>query len=616
MLQESIELGRPLQIVTLDMAEKKVTVNEEDLASLTKSLRETGVSQVAVVSVMGAFRTGKSFLLDLFLRYLRHDEKVRASGAEADEAMPPARAEGVQFPLPDWITSAGGTLEGASDDCSAGFRFKGGMDRCTQGIWVWSEPFVRRIDGKDVALLLMDTQGAWDSQMTKEQSATIFGLTAVLSSKQIYNISMQIQEDKVENLTYFMEFAQAALRAASNDLNSNSAQKPETLQRINSEASRPFQSLEFLVRDWKHFEDEFTMEQCHEQMQDHMSRHLDPAKVAENSTVTALNNMFHKISCFCLPHPGRKIEKETWTGAVKDIDSDFLRFIDSYVKNVFKTGLEVKSILGTELSTMSFAPILRNFVEAFHSSAPAAMTFTQAMTNCTILLAKEGAMKNYQQKMDKFVASNNRGSDPEVFQAKHDSLVKDLGEEFNKATIFGNQDVVAEAWTELQGNIQRMHARYVEENKRRLERALVSLANIALVGLALFLLDWLSNWVCDWWLPVCYEMSKLAMAAYVLIFGYLGFQVWRLWKDRGQLAAMMAGGELWKEMIRLLGLYGDVAKNTNCADFPAVLKRIVSGESAVPDTNASGNQALSFLHLQFRLPALAWGTPPHKTNNQ
>ncbi len=41
--------------------------------------------------------------------------------------------------------------------------------------------------------------------MTKEQSATVFGLTAVLSSTQIYNISKQIQEDKVENLRHFME---------------------------------------------------------------------------------------------------------------------------------------------------------------------------------------------------------------------------------------------------------------------------------------------------------------------------------------------------------------------------------------------------------------------------
>merc|ERR1719199_2050888 len=89
------------------------------------------------------------------------------------------------------------------------------MDVCTEGIWVWSEPFLRIIDGKRVALLLMDTQGAWDSSMTKEQSATIFGLTAVLSSKQIYNVSMQVQEDKVENLTYFMRFAQTAIQKAS-----------------------------------------------------------------------------------------------------------------------------------------------------------------------------------------------------------------------------------------------------------------------------------------------------------------------------------------------------------------------------------------------------------------
>lgn len=79
---------------------------------------------------------------------------------------------------------------------------------------MWSVPFVRQLNsGEKVALVLMDTQvrlsalklrsvmafsqGAWDSKMTKEQSATVFGLTAVLSSKQIYNTSKQIQEDKV-----------------------------------------------------------------------------------------------------------------------------------------------------------------------------------------------------------------------------------------------------------------------------------------------------------------------------------------------------------------------------------------------------------------------------------
>lgn len=69
----------------------------------------------------------------------------------------------------------GGQPSGVVPRAEDGFRFKGGMDHCTEGIWVWSEPFVRQVDGEPVALVLMDTQGAWDGNMTKEQSATIFG---------------------------------------------------------------------------------------------------------------------------------------------------------------------------------------------------------------------------------------------------------------------------------------------------------------------------------------------------------------------------------------------------------------------------------------------------------
>lgn len=49
--------------------------------------------KVCVLSVVGAFRTGKSFLLSLFLRYLRH------VAGRKDDASPTDTA---------WLTSEGG----------------------------------------------------------------------------------------------------------------------------------------------------------------------------------------------------------------------------------------------------------------------------------------------------------------------------------------------------------------------------------------------------------------------------------------------------------------------------------------------------------------------------
>jgi hypothetical protein len=58
-----------VQIVEIEEDENVFRLNEEGLAAVLA--RVPPDSKVAVVAVAGAFRTGKSFLLDLFLRYLR-----------------------------------------------------------------------------------------------------------------------------------------------------------------------------------------------------------------------------------------------------------------------------------------------------------------------------------------------------------------------------------------------------------------------------------------------------------------------------------------------------------------------------------------------------------------
>ena len=61
-----------------------------------------------------------------------------------------------------------------------------GSNRDTSGILIWSEPFVVvGPEGKETAVLLMDTQGAFDSQSTVKDCATIFALSTMVSSVQV-----------------------------------------------------------------------------------------------------------------------------------------------------------------------------------------------------------------------------------------------------------------------------------------------------------------------------------------------------------------------------------------------------------------------------------------------
>ena len=56
-------------IVTGDSEKDYFVLRQENLASIIAKIPDD--AKVSIVSVVGAFRTGKSFLLNFFLRYLR-----------------------------------------------------------------------------------------------------------------------------------------------------------------------------------------------------------------------------------------------------------------------------------------------------------------------------------------------------------------------------------------------------------------------------------------------------------------------------------------------------------------------------------------------------------------
>ena len=190
--KETIDVESPfqeaLQIVSVGTEEDAFafTFLEDNLNSILSQIPPGW--KVSVVSVVGAFRTGKSFLLSWFLRYLHHLSENKTSEDKSEK----------------WYDK----FQTLGND---GFDWRGGAERNTTGIWMWKKPHFMEKDGEQLAVLLVDTQGMFDNETTMALTASIFGLSTLLSSYQIYNVEKRIQEDNLQQLALFSEYARMAM---------------------------------------------------------------------------------------------------------------------------------------------------------------------------------------------------------------------------------------------------------------------------------------------------------------------------------------------------------------------------------------------------------------------
>lgn len=532
--------------MTINSETGTLDVNVEALELISRNIASTGVHKIAIVSVMGAYRTGKSFLLDLFLRFLR-----------AQEAPPDINEENTEASgIPPWLMREGGVIsEGRTKDIGkVGFEWRGGMDKVTEGLWIWSKPYVLELNrsggessyNEKLCVLLLDSQGAFDSKLTKEQSATIFGLTAILSSYQIYNVSKQIQEDTIENLHYFMECAGSCVRL----LQSESMEDPGTTL---------FQHLQFLVRDWPNFESDWNMDRCERQMNEHLAQHLEDAR--DNTTSEALKNMFASVSCWMLPHPGLVVNKSTWTGDIHDLDKEFLKFLDAYVHRVFSGTLNAKEILGKPLSASTFVDVVTTLAKSFTGLVPEGVNLATALARTTNLMNKEQSLQQYRNSLEDILNVKYKKGLPAVEFHKLQTEARDTALElFVKGTRFGpvsERDAVQE---ELMSEIGRLDRHYADENRRRMESALTGFAGIALLICILYSLDKLSDVTCDWYSQTCVRMSNALLLVYSLLAIGVLTNVYLLFQSKGRAVAVVAVIEMGKSVVTLAMELGDYVK--------------------------------------------------------
>ena len=146
-------LNKPIEFIKISPS-GKCSITEEASEMLSKI-----DSNLAVVSIAGIYRSGKSYLLNRLL--------------------------------------------GRQD----GFEIGPNISSCTKGIWIWGDTI--KLNNKNTEVLIIDTEGLASAFEDRNENIDIiiFCLSVLLSSLFIYNSMKNIDESAIESLALVLNFA-------------------------------------------------------------------------------------------------------------------------------------------------------------------------------------------------------------------------------------------------------------------------------------------------------------------------------------------------------------------------------------------------------------------------
>ncbi|GFS22103.1 atlastin-3 [Elysia marginata] len=424
--------GHPVQVVvTTD--DHQFELDEDALAQilLRPDIRD---KKISIVSVAGSFRKGKSFLLDFFLRFL----SVEGS--------------------PDWLGDEEAPLEG--------FSWRGGSDRDTTGILIWSEPFIlKNRSGEEIVVLLMDTQGAFDSESTVKDCATIFALSTMLSSVQVFNLTQNIQEDDLQHLQLFTEYGRLALED-------------------NDNFSKPFQALQFLVRDWSFpYEAPYGATGGRQILEKRLKisdkQHPELQQIRKH-----ISSCFDKISCFLLPHPGLRVATNPYfDGRLKDIEKDFLDQLQVLTPMLLaRENIVLKEINGQKVRCEEMMEYFKAYIKIYQGEElPEPKSMLQATAEANNLAAVANSKALYNKKMEEICGGDKPYLHPDTLQVEHNRCVEMCVDLFHSTRKMGGpefcqmyEDQLKEDLTEAFANFTRYVMSVVLETFANFSRYVMS----------------------------------------------------------------------------------------------------------------------------------------------
>eukprot|EP00092_Neocalanus_flemingeri_P035139 GFUD01038241.1.p1 GENE.GFUD01038241.1~~GFUD01038241.1.p1 ORF type:complete len:544 (+),score=116.82 GFUD01038241.1:56-1687(+) len=407
---------RPIQIVKIDdESETHNFILDEEALNEILGRDEIRDKPICIISVAGAFRKGKSFLLNFMLRYLENQ------GSE------------------EWMGPEEGHLDG--------FHWRGGMERDTTGILMWSKIFlVKTPTGREVAVALVDTQGSFDKNSTVRDCATIFALSLMTSSVLVYNLFNNIQEDDLQHLHYFTEYGRLALEDS---------------------GQIPFQKLQFLVRDWQYpYEEPYGSSGgdnvLKKQLKVEEKQHPELQALRKG-----LSSCFSDMSNFLLPHPGRHVATNpNFKGNLNQIDEEFIEHIKNLMPSLLSSrNLVVKAMGGKEVKAKEIVQYYKSYMEIFKGNTmPEPKSMLEVTIEANNLVSLASAKELYMASMESLCGGEKPYLNEQVMDLEHNRIVESALAEFDIRKKLGGEEFSLKYRDQLMSEIDESYNHYKAHN--------------------------------------------------------------------------------------------------------------------------------------------------------
>jgi len=305
------------QILTYHKDSGKFVFYKEALEEIIKE-NQVGHLPVVFISVVGPFRTGKSFLLNLMSRYFASEDKDQ------------------------WLGGDGEPVDLKE------FAFRSGPKRETTGMLVSRRVHVARDEnGQNVAVLLADTQGLFDSLTTRKEASVIFSISTMISSMLLYNLQGKLDSSNLESLTAFLEYAKYTSE---------------------SFKEKPFDNIHVLVRDWPWPDDyNYGRRGGKRYIESWLENRDSPAHLKKIADSIKLS--FENVHCYLLPEPNQKLKRSGSESklTVDDMGAEFIGHVKGMIKSMWGN-LTVKKINGEKVTVSELVGLMEGHVKLYNDA--------------------------------------------------------------------------------------------------------------------------------------------------------------------------------------------------------------------------------------------------------